>query len=89
MTPFDPVLVREIPVIRKIIQDETWLEGERRGCRVLPDDAVVREKVCQVILRVGRELRESFTSDHAPGSAVQATVTSAIPAAPDDLVWEI
>jgi hypothetical protein len=89
MIPPDPVLVREIPVIRKIIQDETWLEGERRGCRVLPDDAVVREKVCQVILRVGRELRESITSDFTPGCAVQDTVTNATPPVPDDLVWEI
>ena len=60
MNPFDPVLLREIPVIRKIIQDETWLEGERRGCQVPAHDATVRENVCRVILRVGRELRESI-----------------------------
>ena len=54
----DPVVVRELPVIDKIIHDETWLEGERRGCPVSPKDPVVRENVCRVILRIGRELRE-------------------------------
>jgi hypothetical protein len=61
MNSSDPILPREIPIIRKIIQDETWLEGERRGCLVRPDDHVVRENVCQVILRVGQQLRESLT----------------------------
>lgn len=62
MLPADPVLNREIPVIQKIIADETWLEGERRGCPVPPSDSVVRENVCRVILRVGHELRESVTT---------------------------
>lgn len=62
MKPADPILHREIPVIQKIIQDETWLEGERRGCHVRPDDHVVRERVCQVILRIGQELRDSLSA---------------------------
>jgi hypothetical protein len=62
MLPIDPVLFREIPVIRKIIQDETWLEGERRGCPVPSTDAVVRENVCRIILKIGQQLRESFTT---------------------------
>ena len=56
----DPVLHRQLPAIRKIIQDETWLEGERRGCPVAPDDHVVRAKVCDIVLRVGHQLRERF-----------------------------
>jgi hypothetical protein len=52
-------LFRELQVIQKIIQDETWLEGERRGCYVSPDDPVVRENVCCVVLRIGQELRAS------------------------------
>ena len=60
MNHFDPVLFRELPVISKIIQDETWLEGERRGCAVPSYDANVRENVCRVILRIGQELRESI-----------------------------
>jgi hypothetical protein len=71
MAQLDPVVFRELPVIEKIIQDETWLEGERRGCPVTPEDPVVRENVCQVILRIGRELRESLVAQIAaqPGPA--------------------
>gem|GEM_PF-6049487 len=32
MAAVDPIVFRELPLIRKIILDETWLEGERRGC---------------------------------------------------------
>jgi hypothetical protein len=60
MKTFDPILFRELPAIQKIIQDETWLEGERRGCRVSPDDRVVRENVCEVVLRIGQQLRSSI-----------------------------
>ena len=59
MTPNDPVLVGQLPFITKIIDDETWLESERRGYAVPRDDAVVREHVCAVILRIGQELRET------------------------------
>lgn len=61
MTPHDSVLVRQLPLIRKIIEDETWLEGERRGEPVSPYDPAVREKVCLVILRIGAQLRETAT----------------------------
>ena len=60
MSQRDPVLQRQLPVIRKIIQDETWLEGERRGCPVTPDDRVVREKVCEIVLRIGQQLRDTY-----------------------------
>lgn len=62
MIPPDPVLHHELPVIRKIIDDETWLEGERRGCSVLPTDQIVRERVCEVVLRIGQELRETLSA---------------------------
>jgi hypothetical protein len=61
MIPPDPVMISQLPVIRKIIQDETWLESERRGCAVTADDHVVRERVCEVILRIGQQLREAMT----------------------------
>ncbi|HET7535205.1 MAG TPA: hypothetical protein VFJ90_02035 [Candidatus Didemnitutus sp.] len=57
MSTPDPIVVRQLPVIHKIIADETWLEGERRGCAVTADDPVVRANVCAVILRIGAELR--------------------------------
>jgi hypothetical protein len=59
----DPVVVRELPFIRRIIADETWLEGERRGRAVPPGDPVVRQKVCEVILCIGEALRASLSSD--------------------------
>lgn len=89
MLPSDPVLLREIPVIRKIIQDETWLEGERRGCHVMPDDRVVRENVCRVILQVGEQLRASITQELPPGAAQTATTTNTQPTATEALDWEI
>jgi hypothetical protein len=61
----DPVMFRQLPVIQQIIADETWLESERRGCPVSPEDPTVRENVCQVILRIGASLRESLMSETA------------------------
>ncbi|MEO5957938.1 MAG: hypothetical protein ABIZ49_09210 [Opitutaceae bacterium] len=59
MTPHpDRILFRELPMVAKVIRDETWLEGERRGGPVSPEDPVVRENVCRVILRIGAEMRE-------------------------------
>lgn len=55
----DPILRCQLPLIQKIIEDETWLEGERRGCPVPPSDPQVRENVCRVILRIGSQLRAS------------------------------
>ncbi|MFZ5493705.1 MAG: hypothetical protein ACOZE5_00020 [Verrucomicrobiota bacterium] len=65
MAAFDPVLFRQLPVIQQIIADETWLEAERRGCPVRPDDPAVREHVCAVILRIGAALREVLTLELA------------------------
>ena len=62
---FDPVLFRQLPLIQKIIADETWLEAERRGCAVSPDDPVVRAKVCEIVLQVGAALRQALTVDAA------------------------
>jgi hypothetical protein len=61
----EPTLLRQLPVIQKIIRDETWLEAERRGCPVSAQDPAVRENVCQVILRIGRELREKLAASEA------------------------
>ena len=55
------ILASELSVIEQIVRDETWYEGERRGCYVSPDDPVVREHVCEVVLRIGAELRASLT----------------------------
>ncbi|HLP24405.1 MAG TPA: hypothetical protein VK477_01915 [Acidobacteriota bacterium] len=65
MAQVDPVLLRQLPRIEKIIRDETWYEGERRGYPVTPDDPVVREHVCEVVLRIGAELRAGIMADLA------------------------
>jgi len=72
MSQLDPVMFRQIPVIQQIIRDELWFESERRGCPVSRDDPVVREKVCEVILRIGRDLRDTLSEQIAshPGPAM-------------------
>lgn len=72
MAQLDPIIFCEIPVIERVIQDETWYEGQRRGCYVSPDDPVVQENVCAIILRIGWELREKFRAQLAadPGPAM-------------------
>lgn len=74
----DPVIFREIPVVRKIIRDERCFKGERRGCYVSPDDPVVRANVCLVILRIGRELREAVMEQITthPGPAMLPAPTT-------------
>ncbi len=64
MSP-DPIILREISMIHKIINDETWLEGERRGCCVSPHDPVVRDSVCAVVLRIGQQLRDSLADSNS------------------------
>jgi len=61
VSTLDPVVTRELPVIKKIIADEMWLEGERRGCWVPRSDPVVVNNVCAVIMRVGKQLRQSLS----------------------------
>lgn len=63
MIPLETMVFRQLEMIRRIIADETWLEGERRGCAVSSDDPVVRENVCRVVLRVGQAMRERVMHD--------------------------
>ncbi len=68
----DPIAARQFPLIRKIIEDETWLEGERRHQPVSPEDPQVRENVCRVILRIGEKMREHLAAQiAAAGTAPQ------------------
>ena len=79
LTP-DPVMQRQIPVIQKIVADETWLEGERRGCFVASSDRVVRERVCEVVLRIGQQMRDTFSRQHGLSSATDANPDGLRPA---------
>jgi len=50
----------EIPDVERIVKNECWLEGERRGCPVSPHDEVVRKRVAQIILDgAGAFIREA------------------------------
>ena len=60
----DPVIQHQLFMIHQIIHDETWLEGERRGCYVSPQDRVVRENVCGVVLRIGQQMRDKLMQVH-------------------------
>jgi hypothetical protein len=52
---------KELPFIQKIISDEVWLEGERRGCAVNSGDAAIQLKVAEIVLNeVGEILRKEF-----------------------------
>lgn len=77
----DPVLKRQLPLIAKIVADETWLEGERRGRPVEPTDCAVRAKVCEVVLRMGQEMREQVLRDMA--AEAQSRVGQVEARAPD------
>jgi hypothetical protein len=54
-------LRRQLPFIQQIIRDETWLEGERRGCPVSESDPKVVDRVCGIVLTVGEQLRRRAT----------------------------
>ncbi len=50
------IIKAQIPLVKKIINDETWYEGERRHAPVAPDDTAVREKVLDIITRNGDKI---------------------------------
>ena len=55
--PFETLLKYEIGIVRKIVRDEVWLEGERRKCPVSEEDMTVQLKVTQIVLAHGEEIR--------------------------------
>jgi hypothetical protein len=55
------IIQREIEAVRKMISDETWLEGERRHCPVQHRDPIVQGRVADILLNgVGAELRKGL-----------------------------
>ena len=52
------IIRAELPVVKQIIQDEIWLEGERRGCSVSSYDPVVTKHVADVLFRNGERIRK-------------------------------
>lgn len=43
-------ILDELPDVACIIQNECWLEGQRRGCAVDPSDDFIRHRVAEIIL---------------------------------------
>jgi hypothetical protein len=61
MSPESEFIQAEIPEIERIVRDECWLEGERRGCPVDRHDPVIRDRVAEIILTsVGAQLRHAL-----------------------------
>jgi hypothetical protein len=66
MSPESEFIQAEIPEIERVVRDECWLEGERRGCPVDRRDPVVRTRVVEIILSsFGARLREELTQRRA------------------------
>ena len=60
MIPEAEFIQAEIPEVRKLLDDECWFEGERRGAGVDPLDEVVQNRVAEIILSgMGERLRRS------------------------------
>jgi hypothetical protein len=66
MSPEAEFIQAEILPVRQILQDECWLEGERRGTQVDPGDEVVQNRVAEIILSgMGERLRHNMPQpDH-------------------------
>jgi len=61
MSPESEFIWAEIPDVRRIVQDECWLEGERRGMPVDPRDEVIQMRVAEIILSgMGEHLRHKL-----------------------------
>jgi hypothetical protein len=57
-TDYNYLLIKEqIPFIEQIIKDECWYEAERRNEAVTANDPVILTKICDIVLRVGAEMR--------------------------------
>jgi len=61
MSPESEFIQAEIAEVRKIVETECWLEGERRGMPVDPRDKMIQKRVAEIILSgVGAQLRQSM-----------------------------
>ncbi len=59
--PDAEIIRAEIPLIQKIIRDETWYEGERRRCAVDSRDVEVRKRVADIVLKCSDKILEEAT----------------------------
>ena len=52
------IIEEQIPIIRKMLQDETWYEGVRRNAPVDPNDPAVQKRVGELIMEHGAKMRK-------------------------------
>jgi hypothetical protein len=75
--PSSDVIKAEVPLVEKIIRDETWYEGERRGTYVDPSDTRVQARVVDVVEKCADRIRkeafekaiEKIVSEEKPPAA--------------------
>ena len=59
MSPESEFIQAELPEIERIVLNECWLEGERRGQEVDRHDPAIQERVADIILTgEGARLRQ-------------------------------
>ncbi len=56
--PSSDLIKAEVPLVEKIIRDETWYEGERRGSYVDPNDTRVQARVVDVVEKCADQIRD-------------------------------
>jgi hypothetical protein len=62
MSPESKFIRTEIPDVKNIVDNECWLEGERRGKPVDAHDEAIQKRVAQIILNgAGAYLREKHS----------------------------
>jgi len=70
MSSLSEFILEELPEVERIVRDECWLEGERRGGPVPPTDPTIRAKVADIILAgAGEDIR----CRHQPGNGHAST----------------
>jgi len=68
MDPESEFIRSEIPDVKNIVDNECWLEGERRGEPVDAHDKTIRERVAQIILGgAGAYLRKKHSGQRHGG----------------------
>ena len=50
------IIKEEVDVVKKMMDDEAWYEGEHRHCQVSKDDSIVMDKVCSILLKDGLKI---------------------------------
>ena len=51
------IIEEQIPIIKRMIEDECWYEGERRNSPVKPDDPAIKKRVAELVMAHGAQMR--------------------------------